>query len=245
MLPFPVLLLAVIGGAVLLLLLSGFTRYIPNTRISIVEKLVSARGSIKSGVIAVGGVLTLLVLAACRTAAPPPAVAEPPPVIVEAPPAPPPPPPVPVGRVTGSSLNVRREPTTRAAVVGKARRGERLEVLAEQGDWLQVRLSGGSDGWVASRYVTRDEPCLADKPTAEVVDTPMLSFVEGGPKGTVTVEGDVDPTGKVVRTRVTANTTGDQTAAAVAESELTRMRFSPPVRRCKPVRFIYVYQRTF
>lgn len=182
--------------------------------------------------------------AACKSAAPPPAEPEPPPVIIEAPPAPPAPPPPETARVTGSSLNVRGEPSTEAAVVGKLKRGERVEVGGSQGDWLRVRLADGRAGWVAARFVARDAPCLPDKATAEVVESPILSFVEGGPKGTVTVEGDVDPSGRVVATRVTANTAGE-TAAAVAASELERMRFAPPVRRCKPVRFIYVYQRTF
>ena len=191
--------------------------------------------------------LALVALAACRSAAPPaPPEPEPPPVIVETTPAPAPaPPPAPVVKVTGSSLNVRREPSTRAAVVGKAKRGERLEVLAEQGDWMHVRQTGGSEGWVAARYVARDEPCLPDKATAEVIDTPILSFVEGAPRGTVTVEGEVDAAGKVVKTTVMANSTGSDAAAIVAASELERMRFSPPVRRCRPVRFIYVYSRSF
>lgn len=52
------LLLIVLGGVIGLLLLvalSGFVRYIPNTRAGIVEKLVSARGSVKSGFIAMAG----------------------------------------------------------------------------------------------------------------------------------------------------------------------------------------------
>jgi uncharacterized protein YgiM (DUF1202 family) len=191
--------------------------------------------------------VALVALAACRSAAPPAAPEpEPPPVIVETTPAPAPaPPPAPVVKVTGSSLNVRREPSTRAAVVGKAKRGERLEVLDDGGDWLRVRQVGGVEGWVAARYVARDEPCLPDKATAEVVDTPILSFVEGAPRGTVTVEGEVDPAGKVVKTTVTTNSTGSDAAAVVAAGELERMRFAPPVRRCRPVRFIYVYTRTF
>lgn len=48
-------LLAVFGGLLLLMLVSGFVRYIPNNRIGIVEKLVSGRGSIKTGFIALRG----------------------------------------------------------------------------------------------------------------------------------------------------------------------------------------------
>jgi uncharacterized membrane protein YqiK len=47
------LITAIIVGLVLLLLfISGFLRYIPNNRVGIIEKLVSGRGSVKSGFIA-------------------------------------------------------------------------------------------------------------------------------------------------------------------------------------------------
>jgi uncharacterized membrane protein YqiK len=42
----------VIGVILLLIFMSGFLRYIPNNRVGIVEKLVSGRGSVKSGFIA-------------------------------------------------------------------------------------------------------------------------------------------------------------------------------------------------
>jgi uncharacterized membrane protein YqiK len=42
----------VIGVALLLIFMSGFIRYIPNNRVGIIEKLVSGRGSVKSGFIA-------------------------------------------------------------------------------------------------------------------------------------------------------------------------------------------------
>ena len=49
-------LLAIAGGVVLVVvLLSGFIRYIPNNRAGVVEKLVSGHGSVKSGFIALEG----------------------------------------------------------------------------------------------------------------------------------------------------------------------------------------------
>ena len=48
-------LLIVIGVLLLLVFVSGFLRYIPNNRVGIVEKLVSGRGSVKSGFIALKG----------------------------------------------------------------------------------------------------------------------------------------------------------------------------------------------
>src|SRR5215475_167976 len=52
--PFQLLLIAA-GSLFFLALLLTWIRYIPNTRIGIVEKLVSAKGSVKSGLIALDG----------------------------------------------------------------------------------------------------------------------------------------------------------------------------------------------
>jgi SH3-like domain-containing protein len=188
--------------------------------------------------------LVLAVVACSSTQAPPPPAA-PPPVITEAPPAlPAPPPPPPRATVTGSTLNVRSGPSTRSAVVARVKRGDQLPILGEDGAWLRIRLADGREGWVHSRYVRRTSPCPADKPTAEVIEAPPLSFSDAGGHGTVKIEAEVDATGKVVKTRVVENTAGEA-AAAIAENEVAGMRFSPPVRNCKPVRFIYVYTRSF
>ena len=52
----PGLSVLLVAGAILFLaLLTGFVRYIPNTKVGIVEKLISARGSLDKGLIALGG----------------------------------------------------------------------------------------------------------------------------------------------------------------------------------------------
>ena len=48
-------LLALVGAGLLLLLLSKWIRYIPNTRVGVVEKLISGKGSVKTGLIALSG----------------------------------------------------------------------------------------------------------------------------------------------------------------------------------------------
>ncbi|MCE1203493.1 MAG: flotillin family protein [Holophagaceae bacterium] len=48
-------LLTLLGAAFALLLLSKWIRYIPNTRVGIVEKLISGKGSVKTGLIALNG----------------------------------------------------------------------------------------------------------------------------------------------------------------------------------------------
>ena len=57
--------------------------------------------------------------------------------------------------VTASSnLNIRQEPSTEAAVVGKAAKGE-IVTLVEQtsGEWWKVSTKDGEEGYAYSRYL--------------------------------------------------------------------------------------------
>lgn len=54
------------------------------------------------------------------------------------------------------SLNLRTQPAADAPVVGKARKGERFEIVGEQGEWVQVQTQAGVNAWVARRFVGID-----------------------------------------------------------------------------------------
>jgi uncharacterized protein YgiM (DUF1202 family) len=183
-------------------------------------------------------------LAACKTAAPPPPPPAPAPVVpvAEAPPAPPAQQYV---RVTGSRLNVRERPTTSAVTVARVKKGERLVVLGREDDWIQVRLPDGTAGWVYGKYVHDEEPCMPDKATAELLSGVPLSFTEGGSVGKVVLEVTVDATGSVASTKLVHDTTGIPELVQRAESEAKTLKFSPPVRNCHPVAFLYTFTRNF
>jgi len=47
--------------------------------------------------------------------------------------------------------NLRRSPSTRAAIVGKALYGDVLRTLERRGQWIKVRHEAGITGWIARR----------------------------------------------------------------------------------------------
>ena len=49
-------------------------------------------------------------------------------------------------RVNVSTLNVRGDASVTSEIVGHVRRGERLALIDESGDWLHVRLHDGTTG---------------------------------------------------------------------------------------------------
>ena len=58
-----------------------------------------------------------------------------------------------IGAVTATSLNVRNEPSTQGAVLGKLSRGEKVEVREQLSGWFKIGYGTGS-GYVAADYVT-------------------------------------------------------------------------------------------
>ena len=53
--------------------------------------------------------------------------------------------------VARDTVNVRQSPSTNAAVVIKARSGERFSIIGAKGTWTRVRTSDGKiSGWIAS-----------------------------------------------------------------------------------------------
>jgi TonB family protein len=158
-------------------------------------------------------------------------------------------------RVTASALNVRSEASTDADVVEQVRKGTALDVLREDVSWVKVRLASGQTGWVAARFVSsgkastttrtaRKSGCPADSDYA-FTETPMLAFSDSGAHGLVVVEANVNASGRVTKTRVVSNATGDETLAFLAEREIRGAKFSPPIRSCAPRAFIFTYRRTF
>jgi uncharacterized protein YgiM (DUF1202 family) len=182
-------------------------------------------------------------------------------ILVAACAAPPPPKPAPevpapveenvVGtmRVNASSLNVRKEPASNAAVVGKLKRGTNVEVVANDGGWSKVRLASGETGWVFSQYLSSGKPkgrkgCPPDS-DFRFVKTPLAAFSEGGPHGLIIIDATVNTSGDVLTTKVISNTTGEDALAKMAEREIRAAKFVAPVRDCVPKTFIFTYKRAF
>lgn len=52
--------------------------------------------------------------------------------------------------VTGNSVNVRSAANTSASVVGQVSKGDKITYIGEDGDWYKVKLSDGTEGYIAS-----------------------------------------------------------------------------------------------
>ncbi len=58
------------------------------------------------------------------------------------------------GVVNVAVLNLRAQPTTNSAILGKLLRNEKLTLVSKTGDWYKVTTSRGTTGYVMGTYVT-------------------------------------------------------------------------------------------
>ncbi|HEX2483849.1 MAG TPA: TIGR04211 family SH3 domain-containing protein [Myxococcota bacterium] len=63
--------------------------------------------------------------------------------------------------VRGAALNLRAGPGPEHAVLAAVPPGERLDVLESKGEWMRVRRSDGTSGWIARTYLVQDAPPAA------------------------------------------------------------------------------------
>ncbi|MEO6258709.1 MAG: TonB family protein [Thermoanaerobaculia bacterium] len=155
-------------------------------------------------------------------------------------------------KVSAATLNIRAQASADSAILGHIRRGARLSVLADSGEWLRIRMADGTVGWVSSQHVVREgatarprrSGCPPDSDYS-FVTTPRPEFSQSQAHGIVRVDASVDAKGQVISTRIVSNGTGDQSLGALAEREIRGARFSPPVRNCVGKPFIFSYKRSF
>ncbi|WP_052951949.1 C40 family peptidase [Paraclostridium benzoelyticum] len=59
------------------------------------------------------------------------------------------------GTVTASALNIRSGPSTSNSIVGKAYKGNTVDILSSSNGWYKVKLSNGQVGWASSDYISK------------------------------------------------------------------------------------------
>ena len=153
--------------------------------------------------------------------------------------------PIGVWYVGAPELKVRAQPNDTAAEVASYQNGEAISVLAQKGDWAEVRTGAGS-GWAK----------MSDLGTAEakkeLEDNPQVKFrimplpvTAPSARGEIYIEADVNSDGEVVATRVLENTTGSPALASQNASALISAKFYPIIRKNQRTPFKYYHRVTY
>lgn len=91
------------------------------------------------------------------------------------------------GVVTGSSVNIRSGPGTSYRKVAQVSKGNTITILKQQGVWYQIKMSNGSQGWIASSLVKK----LQVTPATPIANKPSTPTPKPTPTPTMNLQGVV------------------------------------------------------
>ena len=153
--------------------------------------------------------------------------------------------PVAIQYVGAPEMAVREQANDTARIMATYQNGEAISVLADKGEWVEVRI-GGSSGWARSADLTTAEGKQAaeDNPQPKFRIMPMPVSAPSA-RGEIYLEADVNSDGEVVSVRTLVNTTGSMALEAQNTASLKAARFFPIVRNNERTKFKYYHRVTY
>lgn len=153
--------------------------------------------------------------------------------------------PVAVLYVGAPELPVREQPNETAPLITTYSNGEAVSVLADKGEWVEVR-TGDRSGWAKKAELTtadaKTEAEANPEPKFRVMPLPVSA---PSAHGEIYIEADVNTDGDVVSTRMITNTTGSEALASQNEQALKRAKFYPIVVKGERQKFKYYHRVTY
>ena len=145
--------------------------------------------------------------------------------------------------VIGPELPVYEKPDETSRVIATYQNEERVAILAEKGEWVEIRV-GDRSGWARKEHVGDAVETLSDNLVARFQKAPP-SVTNLTAKGELYIEADVNTDGDVINTRVLHNTTGSDALAAQNEAALRQAKFYPIVKAGERQPFKYYHRVTY
>lgn len=153
--------------------------------------------------------------------------------------------PVAVRYVGAPELAVREQANDTAPVIATYMNGEAISILADKGEWVEVR-TGGSSGWAKAADLTTAEGKQAaeDNPDPKFRVMP-LPVSAPSVHGSIYLEADVNSDGEITAVRVLENTTGSEALASQNAAALRNARFYPIVQKGERKKFKYYHRVSY
>ncbi|RJO64328.1 MAG: SH3 domain-containing protein [Candidatus Omnitrophota bacterium] len=98
-------------------------------------------------------------------------------------------------------INIRLEPNESSPIIGRAIKGEVVNIVADAGAWYKIKPVTKSFGWIHKRFVQKDnspgpaEPKPLPQPSEKEIRKELSGTPEGPGENSVSVEGIVRPQG--------------------------------------------------
>ncbi|HUR83066.1 MAG TPA: SH3 domain-containing protein [Thermoanaerobaculia bacterium] len=153
--------------------------------------------------------------------------------------------PIRVAYVGAPELPVRAAANDTAEVIATYSNGEAVSVLAEKGDWVEVR-SGAASGWAKAADLTD----AAGKTAAEENPEPKFKVIPmpvSAPSahGAIYIRAKVNTEGEITSTEILENTTGNTALAEQNANSLKSAKFFPMVVKGERKQFEYFHRVSY
>lgn len=153
--------------------------------------------------------------------------------------------PVAIRYVGTPELAVREKADDTAEVIATYQNGEAISVLAEKGEWAEVR-TGDRAGWAHAADLTD----ASEKETQEENPQPkfrVMPLPVSAPSahGEIYIEANVNSDGEVTDVRLITNTTGSPALAQQNADSLRRAKFYPIMQKGERTPFKYYHKVTY
>lgn len=149
--------------------------------------------------------------------------------------------PVSIRYVGAPQLPVRTHPAASAEVIATYQNGEAIPVLAEKGEWVEVR-TGDRAGWALAAELTNAEGKTAQEesmqPRFRIMPLPVTA---PGARGDIHIQADVNSDGDVTEVRILNNTTGSAALAEQNANALRNAKFHPIIKNNSRMPFQYFH----
>ncbi len=153
--------------------------------------------------------------------------------------------PIKISYVGSPELPVRERADENAPIIATYGNGEAVSVLAEKGEWVEVR-TGDRSGWAKQSDLTTAEAKAAaeENPQPKFQLMPMPVSAPSA-RGEIYIEADVNTDGEVTSVRMIQNTTGSQALGNQNMDALRQAKFYPIVIKGERKQFKYYHRVTY
>ena len=153
--------------------------------------------------------------------------------------------PIRVMYVGAPELTVREQASDTAPVLATYQNGEAISVLAEKGEWVEVR-SGDGSGWAKAADLTdaagKAQADANPEPKFKIIPMPVSA---PSAKGEIFIRAKVNADGEIMSTEVLENTTGNPALGVQNANALKSARFHPMVVKGERRNFEYFHRVTY
>ena len=153
--------------------------------------------------------------------------------------------PINISYVGSPELAVRERAADDAPVIATFGNGEAVSVLADKGDWVEVR-TGDRTGWAKKSELTtaaaKEESEANPQPKFRAMPMPVSA---PSARGEIYIEADVNTDGEVTSVRMIQNTTGSEVLGQQNMDALRNAKFYPIVVKGERQKFKYYHRVTY